>query len=131
MSIFTKIMAGEVPGTFVYEDDTAVAFMTIEPITPGHVLVVPRQEVDGFWQAKDDLLAHLMKVAKKIGQAQIKAFDAKRAGLIIAGFDVWHLHLHVVPLQNQSQLDLGKAKMASRYELEEAAEKLRKALAEL
>ena len=80
-SIFTKIIDGQIPGNFVWADDQCVAFADINPHTDGHVLVVPRQEVSSYLEASDELLAHLTVVAKRIGQAQVKAFDAPRSGL--------------------------------------------------
>ena len=84
-SVFSKIISGEFSGLFAWADDRCVAFATIEPISAGHLLVVPRDEVPAFTQADDDLLAHLARVAKIIGRAQEQAFEAPRAALIIAG----------------------------------------------
>lgn len=96
-SVFSKIIAGELPGRFVYQDDSVVAFLTIAPLTQGHVLVVPRAEVDQWESIDDELWAHLNGVARKVGRAVKRAFDAPRAGLIVAGFEIPHLHLHVFP----------------------------------
>ncbi len=96
-SVFSKIIAGELPGRFVYQDDSVVAFLTIAPLTQGHVLVVPRAEVDHWESIDDELWAHLNGVARKLGRAVKRAFDAPRAGLIVAGFEIPHLHLHVFP----------------------------------
>ena len=87
-TLFTKIIAGDIPGRFVWADDVAVAFGTIAPITDGHVLVVPRAEIVQLTEAPDDVLAHLMLVAKTIGQAQQHAWSAPRAALLVAGFEV-------------------------------------------
>ena len=78
-TIFTKIIAGEIPGRFVWADEVCVAFATIEPHTDGHVLVVPRLEVDSYVDAPDDVVAHLAVVAKRIGAAQVRVFEAPRA----------------------------------------------------
>lgn len=96
-TLFSKIIAGEIPGRFVWKDDDCVSFLTIGPITDGHVLVVPRQEVDKWTDAPAELLAKLMTVAQTIGQAQLAAFGAPRAGVMLAGFEVEHLHIHVFP----------------------------------
>ncbi|MGX9293279.1 HIT family protein [Tsukamurella paurometabola] len=96
-SVFSKIIAGELPGRFVYQDDAVVAFLTIAPLTQGHVLVVPREEVDHWESIDDELWQHLNTVARKLGRAVKRAFDAPRAGLIVAGFEIPHLHLHVFP----------------------------------
>ncbi|KHL15815.1 diadenosine tetraphosphate (Ap4A) HIT family hydrolase [Mumia flava] len=99
-TLFTKIIDGEIPGRFLWADDRAVAFLTIGPIRPGHALVVPRQEVDHWLDADDDLLAHLTQVAKRIGSAQQAAFAPPRIGLMVAGFEVPHLHVHVWPVHD-------------------------------
>ncbi|NJC72490.1 HIT family protein [Planosporangium thailandense] len=108
-TVFTKIINGELPGRFVWTDDRAVAFLTIAPITPGHTLVVPREEIDDWTTMEPDLQAHLMVVAGKIGAAVRRAFDAPRAGLIIAGFEVPHTHLHVLPTWGLEDFDFKRA----------------------
>lgn len=97
-SLFTSIIAGDIPARFVWADDTAVAILTIGPISAGHTLVVPRREVDHWTDADDDLLSHLVSVAKRIGAAQRAEWTAPRVGLMVAGFEVPHLHLHVWPV---------------------------------
>ena len=87
-TLFTKIIAGDIPARFVWADDVAVAFGTIAPITEGHMLVVPRAEIVQLTEAPDDVLAHLVLVAKTIGQAQQQAWSAPRAALLVAGFEV-------------------------------------------
>ena len=96
-TLFSKIIAGEIPGRFVWQDEDCVSFLTIGPITDGHVLVVPRQEVDKWTDATPELMAKLTAVSQTIGQAQLAAFGAPRAGVIVAGFEVEHLHIHVFP----------------------------------
>lgn len=96
-SIFTRIIAGELPGTFVYTDDVCVAFMTISPISRGHLLVVPRIERDQWTDLPDDISQHCFAVAKRIGEAQKMVLHCDRVALIIAGFEVPHCHLHVIP----------------------------------
>ena len=128
-SVFSKIISGEFSGLFAWADDRCVAFATIEPISAGHLLVVPRDEVPAFTQADDDLLANLARVAKIIGRAQEQAFEAPRAALIIAGFEVAHLHLHVLPAWGEAQLSFANArKDASHAELAASTEKVRAAL---
>jgi diadenosine tetraphosphate (Ap4A) HIT family hydrolase len=127
-TLFTRIINKELPGKFVYADEAAVAFLSINPITPGHTLVVPRLEVDQWTDAPDDLLAHLTAVAKKVGNAAKVAFDAPRAGLIVAGLEVPHLHIHVIPAWSLGDFDFAKAKPATDEELDDAAAKLRAAL---
>jgi histidine triad (HIT) family protein len=127
-TLFTRIIDRELPGELVYEDEVAVAFLSISPIAPGHALVVPRLEVDQWTDAPDDVLQHLTTVAKKVGSAAKTAFDAPRAGLIIAGLEVPHLHVHVFPVWSLTDFDFGKARPATPEELHETAVKLRAAL---
>lgn len=109
-TIFSRIIAGELPGHFVYRDDTVVAFLSIGPITTGHTLVVPVAEVDHWIDLDDDTVAHLNVVAKKVGRAQVTAFGAERVALIIAGLEVPHTHLHVLPIHTESDIDFKKAR---------------------
>ena len=99
-SVFTMIMNRDIPGRFVYEDDDVVAFLTIEPMTPGHTLVVPRDEIDNWQELDPAVLDRVMHVAQRIGKAVCAAFGATRAGVIIAGLEVPHLHVHVFPAFN-------------------------------
>jgi len=99
-SVFTMIINRDLPGRFVYEDDDVVAFLTIEPMTPGHTLVVPRDEVDNWQDLEPAVLDRVMHVAQRIGKAVCAAFGATRAGVIIAGLEVPHLHVHVFPAYN-------------------------------
>lgn len=131
-SVFTMIINGDLPGRFVYEDDEVVAFLTIEPMTPGHTLVVPRAEVDKWQEVEPELFAKVMDVVQLIGKAVCAAFDADRAGVIIAGLEVPHLHVHVFPARDLS--DFGFANVdrnPSPKSLDEAAAKIKSALAEL
>ncbi|MBD3779937.1 MAG: HIT family protein [Micrococcales bacterium] len=128
-TLFTRIIDGELPGRFVWADDRAVAFATIAPISDGHVLVVPREEVAQLTDADDDLLAHLVRVAKTVGRAQQAAWDAPRAALLVAGFEVPHLHLHVLPAWGEAELSFSAARHdVPGDELDAAAERLRDAL---
>jgi histidine triad (HIT) family protein len=130
-TLFSRIIEGEIPGRFVWRDDRCVAFLTIAPLRPGHTLVVPRSEVNEWTDADDDMLAHLVGVARHIGTAQKVAFDAPRAGLIIAGFEVPHLHVHVFPAWNIDDFDFGNANPhPDPAELDAAADTLREALRE-
>jgi diadenosine tetraphosphate (Ap4A) HIT family hydrolase len=130
-TVFSRIIQGEIPGRFVWRDEGCVAFLTIAPLRPGHVLVVPRTEVDQWTDAGDDLFGRLMLVAKQIGAAQKAAFDAPRAGLVIAGFEIPHLHLHVFPSWDIDDFDFDKAERdPDPAELDAAADALRAALRE-
>jgi diadenosine tetraphosphate (Ap4A) HIT family hydrolase len=128
-TLFTKIINGDLPGRFVYRDDMCVAFLTIAPICPGHTLVVPRLEIDHWIDLPDELAGHLAIVARKIGAAQMSAFNAERISLIIAGLEVPHTHLHVLPITSEADIDFRKANSAvDPAELDKVAEALRAAL---
>jgi diadenosine tetraphosphate (Ap4A) HIT family hydrolase len=124
-TVFTKIIQGEIPGSFVWRDDRCVVFLSISPLGPGHALVVPIEELDHWIDAPPKLHAHLFEVARVIGQAQAAVFDCERIGLIVAGYEVPHLHVHVIPTTSIRQFDFARAGSASRDELEANAEKLR------
>ena len=131
-SIFTKIINRELPGRFVYEDDDIVAFLTIEPMTQGHTLVVPRAEIDQWQDVNGAVFARVMAVSQLIGKAVCKAFRVERAGLIIAGLEVPHLHVHVFPTRSLS--DFGFANVdrnPSAESLDRAQAKIKAALAQL
>jgi histidine triad (HIT) family protein len=128
-TLFTKIIEGEIPGRFVWRDDRAAAFLTIAPIRPGHVLVVPIEEVDHWVDLDADLAAHLTEVARQVGRAQMTAFAPTRIGLIVAGLEVPHCHLHLIPIDAESDLSFAKADHdPSPAALDDAAERLRAAL---
>ena len=127
-TVFEKIISGEWSGRFVWADDLCVAFATIEPTSPGHVLVVPRCPYEAWTDAPSDVAAHLMKVARAIGVAQKAAFGVPRAGLAIAGFEVPHTHLHVIPLRDETDILLSKATPASDKDLDATMAALREAL---
>lgn len=127
-TVFTRIMNGELPGRFIYSDDLVVAFLSIAPVSPGHTLVVTREEIDQWTDAPETLLQHCLSVARRIGNAAKEAFGAPRAGLVIAGLEVPHLHVHVFPAWSMETFDFAQAKPASDTDLDNAAEKLRAAL---
>jgi histidine triad (HIT) family protein len=127
-TIFTRIIEGELPGTFVWRDDVCVAFLSINPLKPGHALVVPRAEVDHWIDLEPEVNAHLVRVAQQIGAAQERAFAPERIGLMIAGLEVPHVHLHVVPIDGVHDLDFDHAGAATPEALADAAAQLRTAL---
>jgi histidine triad (HIT) family protein len=127
-TLFTRIINGELPARFVHTDEQAVAFLSIAPLTAGHTLVVPREEVDQWTDARRPLLHHCLDVAHRIGNAAKAAFGAPRAGLVIAGLEVPHLHVHVFPAWHLDNFDFGSATPASDEELDQAAARLRAAL---
>lgn len=124
-SVFTMIMEGKIPGNFVWKDDKAVAFLTIQPIRQGHVLVVPREEIDQWSDLPLDLAAHLIQVSHKVANALKVAYPATRVGLMIAGLEVPHTHIHLVPMDSMDDLSFAFAKNADGEELKQTAEKIR------
>ena len=128
-TIFTRIIDGEIPGTFVWEDDRCVAFLSINPLKPGHTLVVPRQEIEHWLDCPADLREHLMSVAQTIGRAIQVEWQPEKVGLMIAGLEVPHLHIHLVPIWRVSDLDFANAAASvPRDELEENAGRIRRSL---
>jgi histidine triad (HIT) family protein len=131
-SVFTMIINGDLPGRFVYSDDEVVAFLTIEPMTPGHTLVVPRAEVDTWQDVEPALFNKVMAVAQRIGTAVCTAFDADRAGVIIAGLEVPHLHVHVFPARDLSDFGFAHVdRKPSPESLDDAQARIKAALADL
>ena len=131
-SIFSRIIDGDLPGRFVYRDEICVAFLTIAPICEGHTLVVPRAEIDHWIDLDAATVAHLSTVAREIGLAQRTAFGAERVSLIIAGLEVPHTHLHVLPIKSEADIDFGRADSSVAPEqLDRVAEALRTALGPL
>lgn len=131
-SVFSAIIEGQLPGRFVWEDDEFVAFLTIAPVMQGHTLVVPRKEIDQWQDVDADTFARLNGVAQKIGQAVRHAWDAPRAGLLIAGLEVPHLHVHVFPAFTMGNFDISGANPHPTPEsLDEAQTKIKTALRDL
>lgn len=130
-TLFTKIIEGELPGRFIWKDQDVVAFLSIGPLTDGHTLVVPRQEVDHWTEIDPELMTRLTQVARIIGRAQKRAFSSERAGLMVAGFEVPHLHVHVWPTNSLADFDLSRAaRNPDPKQLDDNAERLRTALRE-
>lgn len=128
-TVFTRIINGEIPGTFVHRDERCVVFLSVNPLALGHALVVPIEEVDHWVDLAPTLAAHLFAVAQRVGKAQQIAMECERVGLIIAGYEVPHTHIHVVPTDNIGQFDFATAASnPDRAEMEVAAAAIRKAL---
>ncbi|MGI5238225.1 HIT family protein [Dactylosporangium sp. CA-139066] len=128
-SIFSKILAGELPARFVWQDEQVAAFLSIAPLRPGHTLVVPRQEVDQWTAAEDGLFTRCMTVAQHVGRAVQRAWDAPRVGLVLAGFEVPHLHIHVFPTWGMDDFDFARADHhPDPAALDDAASRIRAAL---
>ena len=108
-TVFTRIIEGELPGVFVWRDGRCVTFLSINPVRPGHALVVPRAEVDHWIDLDEGLAHHLLTVAQVVGRAQQAAFRPARIGLLIAGMEVPHAHLHLIPIRREADLHLSNA----------------------
>ncbi|MFO7961277.1 MAG: HIT family protein [Nitriliruptoraceae bacterium] len=131
-SVFTRIIDGELPGRFVWRDEQVVAFLSIGPLAPGHTLVVPRDEVDHWIDLDPATWQRISEVTRIVGQALQAAFDPPRIGTAIAGFEVPHCHVHVVPLRELADLDFARADPdPDPAALDEAAERIRTALRDL
>ena len=131
-TIFTRIINREIPGTFVHEDDLCVAFLSINPLADGHVLVIPRQEVDHWIDLDPTLSAHVFEVSRRISRALSKAFPCERVGMIIAGYEVNHCHVHLIPTTDMSQLAFRNAAASvDRGTLESNAARIIEALSHL
>ncbi len=130
-TIFTRIIDGELPGRFVWKDEHCVAFLSINPLQAGHTLVVPRAEVDHWLDLDPALTVHLTRVSQTIGRALMAAFRPLKVGMMIAGLEVPHVHLHVVPIKGLRDLDFANAERNPRdEELDAAADKIRAELRE-
>lgn len=125
-TLFTRVIDGEIPGTFVWRDEHCVAFLSINPLKRGHTLVVPRMEIDHWLDCPPELSARLFAVARDIGAALQRAFRPTRIGLVIAGLEVPHLHIHLVPIDGVHDLDFANAaRSVEREQLDEVASAIR------
>lgn len=108
MTIFSKIIAGEIPSYKVAENDEFYAFLDINPVNWGHTLVVPKKETDYIFDIEDDELARMMVFAKKVAKGIRKALPCRKVGVTVLGLEVPHAHIHLVPLQKEGDMDFGK-----------------------
>jgi len=128
-TIFTLIIRGDLPGRFVWRDDRCVAFLSINPLQPGHTLVVPVDEVDHWIDLEPDLMAHLTGVAQAIAKVQQAVYRPEKVALMIAGLEVPHVHLHVLPMRGVHDLDFANAEAdPDPMALDRAAESIREGL---
>lgn len=128
-TLFTKILNGEIPGRFVWREPDVAAFLTTGPLADGHTLVVPTEEVDRWTDASPETLAKVMEVARRIGAVQLDIFPAERAGLIVAGYEINHFHVHVWPSRSMADFDFASAdQYPDPAVLDANAEKLREGL---
>lgn len=127
-SLFSRIIDGELPGHFVWEDERCVAIMTLNPMKPGHLLVIPREEIDHWDDLPAELTAHLMTVSQTLAKALKRAFPCQRVGLLIVGLEVPHVHVHLVPLDAMQDIRVEGLAQAQPDELAAAATQVRQAL---
>lgn len=125
MSIFTKIINGEIPSYKIAEDDRFFAFLDIFPLRKGHVLVVPKQEVDKLFDLPPELLSQMLVFAQPIAKAIEKSFPCNRVGISVIGLEVPHAHMHLIPINTSNDLNFTQPKMKlSEEELKEAQQKI-------
>ncbi len=128
-TIFSKIINGEIPAHKVAEDDRYFAFLDINPLAKGHTLVVPKKEVDYLFDLEDELLAGMMVFSKKVALAIEKVIPCKRIGVAVLGLEIPHAHIHLVPLNRESDISFSKPKLKlTEEELAEIASKIREEL---
>lgn len=128
-SLFTKIIEGEIPSYKIDEDDKFFAFLDINPLTEGHVLIVPKQQTDYYFDLPDELLKEMTVYSKKIANAIRKSIRCKRVGIMIMGFDVPHAHLHLIPINVTKDMDITKPRLKlTPEEFKKIAEKIKKEL---
>ncbi len=125
-TLFTKIVRGEIPCHKIAEDERYLAFLDIRPINPGHTLVITKKEMDYIFDVDDDLLAGLMLFAKRVAVPLRKAVPCQRIGMMVAGLEVPHVHVHLVPIFSIGDLNFAKAKPAAPEALTQVAENIRK-----
>ena len=126
MDIFSKIAAGEIPSYKCAENEEFYAFLDINPLVKGHTLVIPRREVDYFFDMEDDELARYQQFAKRVAIAIQKAFPCKKVAQIVLGLEVAHAHIHLIPMQTEGDADFRRKKLElSKAEFQEIASKIR------
>jgi histidine triad (HIT) family protein len=129
MTIFTKIINGEIPSFKIAENEKFYAFLDISPLVEGHTLVIPKIEVDKFLHMPENYLSEILLFAKPIASAIENSFPCKRCGLSVVGLEVPHAHLHLIPLNTMNDINFTRKKLSpTKEELKEAQEKILKAL---
>ena len=110
-TIFSRIVAGEIPCHKVAEDEEFFAFLDINPVAKGHTLVIPKKEIDYIFDLEDALLGRMMAFAKRVARAQEAAIPCKRVGIAVMGLEVPHAHIHLIPITKESDMYFGSEKM--------------------
>lgn len=128
-SIFSKIISDEIPAYKILENENFLAFLDIFPLAKGHVLVIPKKEIDCLFDISSDEYVELWKFAQQVAKAMDKVIDCKRIGVAVIGLEVPHAHIHLVPLNNVSDINFERPKLSfSEEEMYEVAQKIRKAI---
>ncbi len=126
-TIFTKIINGEIPSYKIAENDKFFAFLDINPMSKGHTLVVPKQEIDYIFDLEDNLLSDMMLFSKKVAAAIEKAITCERVGVMVIGMEVPHAHIHLIPIQKEGDMNMSNPKLKlSQDEFEKIASEIRK-----
>jgi histidine triad (HIT) family protein len=126
-SLFSRIVAGEIPCHKIAENENCLAFLDINPLTMGHTLVIPKKEIDYLFDVEDELYQELWQFAKRVSKAIKKAVPCKRIGVAVIGLEVPHAHIHLIPMNRVSDMNFASPKLSpSKEELEAVAEKIRK-----
>lgn len=123
-SLFTKIINREIPAQIIHEDERTIAFLDIRPVNPGHMLVVPKTEVDQFQDLEDDDYQALMTTVKEMTQLLKEKFKPARVGLVVYGFDVPHAHIHLIPMDRPGKIKMEHQENVPESELKAAKDKL-------
>lgn len=125
-TIFSRIVAGEIPCHKIAEDDEFFAFLDINPVALGHTLVIPKEEINYLFDIEDAKLGRMMAFAKRVARAQEKAITCKRVGVAVMGLEVPHAHIHLIPITKESDMYFGEKKLElSQEELADIAAKIR------
>jgi histidine triad (HIT) family protein len=125
-TVFSKIVAGEIPCYKIAETDEFLAFLDVSPLAEGHTLVIPKKEIDYIFNVEDNVLSGLTLFSKKVAKAIEKAIPCKRIGVAVIGLEVPHAHIHLIPINNVSDIDFSRKKLVfSKEQMIETAEKIR------
>ncbi len=128
-TIFSKIVAGEIPAYIVAEDEHFMAFLDINPLAPGHTLVIPKKEVDYLFDLDNDLLSGILPFAKSVARAIEKVVPCERIGVSVIGLEVPHAHVHLIPLRTMDDINFSRPKLSmNEHQLVEMSEKIKAAL---
>ena len=125
-SVFTKIILGEIPSYKIAEDEKYYAFLDINPLAKGHTLVIPKKEIDYLFDLDDETIKGLTAFSKRVAKALDKSIDCKRVGVVVLGLEVPHAHIHLIPLNSESDACFSQPKLKlSQEEFQQIAEKIR------